>query len=133
MRNLRNLLTTPASAPMCIFMGITMIAFGLPLLYPWPHVFSHYQTFAVVQRFGDERVLGLLFIGAGVWRIIAVLLGSYRQRTLAISAAIGVWCFLFLNFLMVDPSSPGATVFGAWMILDTWTLFRIRRIRNELA
>lgn len=127
MQNLLRVLTAPAVGPACVLMGVTMVAFGIPFLYPHPEAFRNALPFQQMQQMAPNFVWGLVFLAAGSWRILAAIYGTYRQRTFSTTAAIMLWCFLFLNFFLAIPSSPGVTVFGAWTLLESWTLFRIHR------
>lgn len=117
----------PAVGPVCVVMGLTMIAFGIPFVYPNPRALQSTPPYHQMGQLAHYSVYGGLFIVGGSWRVLAALVGSYRQREFSTATAIAVWCFLFLNFLIAAPTSTGVTVFGVWTILETWTLFRIRR------
>lgn len=128
MKQIIRVLTAPAIGPACVLMGMTMCAFGLPFLYPHPEAFRHVDSpYIQMKRIAPHFAWGLLFVSAGGWRVVAAIYGTYRQRTYSTTLAIALWCFLFLNFFLAEPSSPGVTVFAAWTALESWTLFRIRR------
>lgn len=125
--DLRRLLLAPATGPVCVVMGVTMLFFGLSFLNPLPHPFFARIPFRGLHAVGPEMVWGLMLVLVGAWRVAAALKGSYAMRTLSTATAISVWCFLFFLFLTSEPSNPWTFVLGPWTGLESWTLFRLRR------
>jgi len=104
-----------------------MLMFGLPFLNPLPHEFFGRPAYRSLGLFLGERGSGVICVAVALWRMSGLFWASYCNRVYATVVSIFIWCFLFLMFVMSEPSNPGTFLFGTWTLLECWTLFRIRR------
>jgi len=122
---LRAILYAPATGAAEIMIAIYMLAFAVPLFRMERLIAA--PTYAQMARMAPGYIWALALCCVALFRISAVLRGSYQLRIGMSAASIFVWSLLFLSFILAQAWHPGVTVFGSWILMEGWTLFRIQR------
>lgn len=125
MQRLKEVLLAPATGAAELMVAIYMMAFALPLFSI--DRFAQSPTYAQMAKMAPGWVWGCGLCAIALWRCWAILAGRYHGRVMATAASIFSWCLLFLSFVLAQRWHPGVTVFASWSVMETWTLFRIRR------
>ena len=115
----------PTVGPAEIILAVTAIAYGAGLLLPRDE-FAIYRSQGEMATSLSESTWGWMFVIVGSCRIASILMRSYAGRTWTTMISIGLWLYLSVSFLTASPLNPRVMVLSAWVLCESWTLFRIR-------
>ena len=76
--------------------------YGLQL-YMYPSILQNYKVYDIIDEMFDHKSIGLLFMVAGLMKLIGILLNSPRLKFLSVRALIFLWLLFMVSFLITPP------------------------------
>lgn len=83
-------------------LAIGSVLYGLQL-YLFPGILQTFKVYDIIDEMFDHKSIGLLFIVAGLTKIIGIALNSPRLKFLSVRALIFLWLMFMVSFLLTPP------------------------------
>lgn len=83
-------------------LAIGSVLYGLQL-YLFPGILQNFKVYDIIDEMFDHKSIGLLFIVAGLMKLIGIVLNSYRLKFLSVRALIFLWLMFMVSFLLTPP------------------------------
>ena len=83
-------------------LSVGSILYGLQL-YMYPSILQNYKVYDIIDEMFDHKSIGLLFMVAGLMKLIGILLNSPRLKFLSVRALIFLWLLFMVSFLITPP------------------------------
>ena len=83
-------------------LAIGSILYGLQL-YLHPSILENFKVYDIIDEMFDHKSIGLLFIVAGLMKLIGIVLNSHKLKFLSVRALIFLWLMFMVSFLITPP------------------------------
>lgn len=83
-------------------LAIGSVLYGLQL-YLFPGILQTFKVYDIIDEMFDHKSIGLLFIVAGLMKLIGIALNSPRIKFLSVRALIFLWLMFMVSFLLTPP------------------------------
>jgi hypothetical protein len=131
--NIRGFLITPARFVRAIeyMLSTATMTWGVILAHP-ADVFHAAAAWATLRESPlSEAGWGALFVALGLIKLLAVWYRWQRVRRWGAFVAMAVWCGVGLSFFLINPSSPGWSVYVTLFAgLNALTFLRLSLLRE---
>ena len=83
-------------------LAIGSILYGLQL-YIHPSILENFAVYDIIDEMFDNKFIGLLFMVAGLTKLIGITLNSPRLKFLSVRLLIFLWLMFMVSFIMTPP------------------------------
>ena len=103
-------------------LAVGSILYGLQL-YIHPSILENFAVYCIIDEMFDHKTIGMLFIMAGLMKLLGIALNSPRIKFFAMRGLIFLWLLFMVSFLITPPQNTVwimafmATALGLGIIL----------------
>ena len=83
-------------------LAIGSILYGLQL-YMYPSILQNFKVYDIIDEMFDHKSIGLLFMVAGLMKLIGIALNRTQLKFLSVRALIFLWLLFMVSFLITPP------------------------------
>ena len=83
-------------------LAIGSVLYGLQL-YLFPGILQTFKVYDIIDEMFDHKSIGLLFIVAGIMKLVGIVLNSPRLKFLSVRALIFLWLMFMVSFILTPP------------------------------
>ena len=83
-------------------LSVGSILYGLQL-YMFPSILQNFKVYDIIDEMFDNKSIGLLFIVAGLMKLIGIVLSSHKLKFLSVRALIFLWLLFMVSFIITAP------------------------------
>lgn len=87
-----------------IVLGFTSIIYGLTLFINGD-ILTKYDLYRIIDEFFSHHVIGVIFIGLGLLKIIGVWKNILFLKKLALIGLVGFWSMFSVSFMLTPPTN----------------------------
>ena len=85
-----------------LVLAIGSILYGIQL-YVHPNILQNYKVYHLIREMFNHRIIGLIFIIAGLMKLIGVIIDSPRIKFLSVRVLIFLWLLFMVSFILTPP------------------------------
>ena len=85
-------------------LAIGSMLYGLQL-YVYPSILENFAVYQVIREMFDHKSIGLLFMVAGLMKLVGIITNSSRIKFLSVRVLIFLWLLFMVSFLITPPQN----------------------------
>ena len=85
-------------------LAIGSILYGLQL-YVYPSILENFAVYQVIREMFDHKSIGLLFMVAGLMKLVGIITNNSRIKFLSVRVLIFLWLLFMVSFLITPPQN----------------------------
>ena len=83
-------------------LSIGSVLYGIQL-YIYPNILQDYKVYQVIREMFDHKSIGLLFMVAGLMKLVGIITNNSRVKFLSVRALIFLWLLFMVAFVITPP------------------------------
>lgn len=83
-------------------LAIGSIVYGLQLCLQ-PTILQNYKVYELIRRIFDNRLIGLLFIGFGLLKLLGLWKNNKMVKKVALRGLLFLWLLFMIAFIITPP------------------------------
>ena len=83
-------------------LAIGSVLYGLQL-YVYPSILENFAVYQVIREMFDHKSIGLLFMVAGLMKLVGIITNNSRIKFLSVRVLIFLWLLFMVSFLITPP------------------------------
>ena len=85
-------------------LAIGSVLYGLQL-YVYPSILENFAVYQVIRQMFDHKSIGLLFMAAGLMKLVGIITNNSRIKFFAVRGLIFLWLLFMVSFLITPPQN----------------------------
>lgn len=85
-------------------LAIGSVLYGLQL-YVYPSILENFAVYQVIREMFDHKSIGLLFMVAGLIKLVGIITNNSRIKFLSVRVLIFLWLLFMVSFLITPPQN----------------------------
>ena len=85
-------------------LAIGSVLYGLQL-YVYPSILENFAVYQVIRQMFDHKSIGLLFMAAGLMKLVGIITNNSRIKFLSVRVLIFLWLLFMVSFLITPPQN----------------------------
>ena len=85
-------------------LAIGSVLYGLQL-YIYPSILENFAVYQVIREMFDHKSIGLLFMVAGLIKLVGIITNNSRIKFLSVRVLIFLWLLFMVSFLITPPQN----------------------------
>ena len=85
-------------------LAVGSMLYGLQL-YVYPSILENFTVYQVIREMFDHKSIGLLFMVAGLMKLVGIITNNSRIKFLTVRVLIFLWLLFMVSFLITPPQN----------------------------
>ena len=85
-----------------LVLAIGSFLYGLQL-YLYPSILQNFKVYDIIDEMFDNKSIGMLFMVAGLMKLVGIVMNSPRIKFLSVRALIFLWLLFMVSFIITPP------------------------------